>query len=936
MKKRITSLLLCLCMVLTVFSGMTVIQASAAASLEGTSFFAYDVQRSSHNTENGKYIKTSGAQYPYISDNTKADFNDDNWTLHYVGSYGTFKSSLSDDEKTKLAKVVEQDPMVTALYDAGSADDVFIYELKYNSTTHVTYGVLVANYLASDNTNRYATFIGAIRNGNGNYATGYQLRTKSANIGSSGTVDDIPAVKSVASRSISLSESGAYTFPERQEGYTAPSLTITVTNNGGIATGALKAELGGTNSDKFTLTPTEFDSLEPNDTVKFYVAPQSGLDVGTYEATVTVGPADGNSIAEQRFNITFMVKHNLTRHEEVPATCTTAGNIEYWECSSCHRLFSDEDGQNEITGDVTTPIADHTVGSDGYTCMVCENMVFDYAYDVRRYKQSGFGYLSYPEPGQNVNLSIQESISNSTTDKWTLKYAGTYAAYSSAGNDNLNDLVDGFAESYGLSDTQKNLVQIYELKLGETHKSFGILMAKGDGYAAFIGDTRPGDGAGYLLSTTERSENLLVTALPTITGYEISLKQGDALITNDGVDLGSVHLETSSASNAAAITIKNTGKYATGPLTATLSGANADKFDLKQGDTVVSSIEITDIAVGQDAAFTVVPKGPFDSAGIYTATVTISGETVIAQSFKVKYEVTGHSYINDWKFDNTCHWYECQNAGCTVKANVSPHRFGENRVCSCGYTCPISIVGGLDGQSVLHYQINFGTRNVGYSDTPEAVTITVENNGSEVFSDLSVVLNNGAASGFKLSVNISSIAANGGTAAFTIQPKDSLAAAAYTDTVYIKAGDTEYFKIVVSFTVTNNSGGSGGFIPTNPIEPSKPVEPKIVDHFATTIGQFKDVAYFGRKAREGDVVLLKVSNTDEADRLGLDYHDIRVEYEVEGCTMVRDNIDYHGDPLYKDGIAAEFKLAKGLNKVTATVYYKDVCAGTFQLFYCYI
>ena len=48
MKKRITSILLCLCMVLSVFSGMTVIQASASAAtpIEGMTFgYAYDVQR---------------------------------------------------------------------------------------------------------------------------------------------------------------------------------------------------------------------------------------------------------------------------------------------------------------------------------------------------------------------------------------------------------------------------------------------------------------------------------------------------------------------------------------------------------------------------------------------------------------------------------------------------------------------------------------------------------------------------------------------------------------------------------------------------------------------------------------------------------------------------------------------------------------------------
>ena len=41
--------------------------------------------------------------------------------------------------------------------------------------------------------------------------------------------------------------------------------------------------------------------------------------------------------------------HNLIKHDRVEATETVSGNIEYWECSECHKLFSDENGENEIT-----------------------------------------------------------------------------------------------------------------------------------------------------------------------------------------------------------------------------------------------------------------------------------------------------------------------------------------------------------------------------------------------------------------------------------------------------------------------------------------------------------------------------------------------------------------------------------------------------------
>ena len=40
--------------------------------------------------------------------------------------------------------------------------------------------------------------------------------------------------------------------------------------------------------------------------------------------------------------------HNISYHEAVPHTCTTDGNVEYWDCSVCGKNFSDADGKTEI------------------------------------------------------------------------------------------------------------------------------------------------------------------------------------------------------------------------------------------------------------------------------------------------------------------------------------------------------------------------------------------------------------------------------------------------------------------------------------------------------------------------------------------------------------------------------------------------------------
>ena len=48
---------------------------------------------------------------------------------------------------------------------------------------------------------------------------------------------------------------------------------------------------------------------------------------------------------------TFTFKHgdSPTHHESVDATCTTDGNIEYWECNLCHKFFSDEHMTQEVS-----------------------------------------------------------------------------------------------------------------------------------------------------------------------------------------------------------------------------------------------------------------------------------------------------------------------------------------------------------------------------------------------------------------------------------------------------------------------------------------------------------------------------------------------------------------------------------------------------------
>lgn len=59
----------------------------------------------------------------------------------------------------------------------------------------------------------------------------------------------------------------------------------------------------------------------------------------------------GSTIIPENSWVIPATGHTLNKHEEVPATCTTAGSSAYWECSNCHKYFSDAGGTTEIVAD---------------------------------------------------------------------------------------------------------------------------------------------------------------------------------------------------------------------------------------------------------------------------------------------------------------------------------------------------------------------------------------------------------------------------------------------------------------------------------------------------------------------------------------------------------------------------------------------------------
>ena len=66
--------------------------------------------------------------------------------------------------------------------------------------------------------------------------------------------------------------------------------------------------------------------------------------------------------------------HTLTHHEAVTVSCEEDGNLEYYECEVCHKLFLDEDCTLESSAsDVVIPASGHDYDVDNITYTLIEN-----------------------------------------------------------------------------------------------------------------------------------------------------------------------------------------------------------------------------------------------------------------------------------------------------------------------------------------------------------------------------------------------------------------------------------------------------------------------------------------------------------------------------------------------------------------------------------
>ena len=71
--------------------------------------------------------------------------------------------------------------------------------------------------------------------------------------------------------------------------------------------------------------------------------------------------ADEDGVTELDSIVIAATGHNMTHHEPAAATCTTGGTVEYWSCANCNKNFSDAEGTTELATAIVTEPLGHTM-----------------------------------------------------------------------------------------------------------------------------------------------------------------------------------------------------------------------------------------------------------------------------------------------------------------------------------------------------------------------------------------------------------------------------------------------------------------------------------------------------------------------------------------------------------------------------------------------
>jgi hypothetical protein len=274
----------------------------------------------------------------------------------------------------------------------------------------------------STSRNPAGLLVGIIENSSST-ASGILAYNSSAKLTNNGTEQTGDAVKAIGR--------GSLTSAEKIMAFTAEQL------KSGMVANLLQKNVSGSAKWGQKLNTDDYPLLGSADEV--YSGNATLNCLGEVESTVTFT----NTKPAQDGTLTVKHGDSPIHHESVAATCSTDGNIEYWECNLCHKSFSDE----LLTQGVSTLVVSATGHKYGENdkCTMCQkeipsltlgnNLITIEKTYVSRDEISGYNLYKYtaPEDGR-LEVTANSNGNKTCGTLWESPTAASRLIYDDSSN----------------------------------------------------------------------------------------------------------------------------------------------------------------------------------------------------------------------------------------------------------------------------------------------------------------------------------------------------------------------------------------------------------------------------------------------------------------------------------------------------------------------
>jgi hypothetical protein len=389
--------------------------------------------------------------------------------------------------------------------------------------------------------------------------------------------------------------------------------------------------------------------------------------------------------------------HDLSHHDAVPPTCTTDGNVEYWECSLCQKDFSDDKGTAEITDIVKSALGHSLIKTDEkaptctddgnrayWTCTECRNIFSD-------------------DAGLNPTTLADVTVS-ATGHTWSNDW-------SSDGTGHWHDCVNancpitennqkvGYAAHTPGDEATETTPQTCDVCGYELAPALGHIHTNHLTFIAEVPETCTADGVkahyececGKLFADDQAAtevtlESLKIAAHHTYgTDWEsdndddhyhvCSVCSDKADVTPHSYDNGVITTpatETTEGVKTYTCSVCHHTKTETVPKLSHTHSLSVDysKDETGHWHTCSGCTEKVDFEAHTEDSGTVTVQPTETTEGIRVYSCTVCGYVIRTETVPALNSEHTHSYGTAWKYDSTNHWHECS---CGEKSDISQH-----------------------------------------------------------------------------------------------------------------------------------------------------------------------------------------------------------------------------------------------------------------------